>query len=48
MSEQVKELELMDLGDVMVETKQCAPAAFLPDSWFQWGTHENQPWPPQC
>lgn len=43
------DLELCDLGDAMKETKQCAPAAFLPDSWFQWGIRENRPeWPPQC
>lgn len=43
------DLELVDLGDAKVETKQCAPGGVFSDSWFQWGTHE---WtgggPPQC
>lgn len=37
-------LELVDFGDVMIETKQCAPDPRLwPDSWFQWGAVEYPP-----
>lgn len=43
------DLELVDLGDAMEETKQCTPVPIWPDSWFGWGSHE---WtgggPPQC
>lgn len=42
-----KVIELVDLGDAMEETKQCAPMFFVPDSWFQWGSHETTQ-PPQC
>jgi hypothetical protein len=42
------ELELVDLGDATVETKQCAPAFFVPDSTFQWGTHSGWGYPGQC
>jgi hypothetical protein len=31
------DIELMDLGDAMVETKQIAPAFLVPDSTFGWG-----------
>lgn len=41
-------IELVDLGDAMVETKQCSPMFFLPDSWFGWGSYEGQVPPPQC
>ena len=41
-------IELIDLGDAIEETKQCAPLAFLPDSWFQWGTHAWPTPPDQC
>lgn len=41
-------IELVDLGDAREETKQCAPAAFVPDSWFGWGTHSWPPFPGQC
>lgn len=37
------EVELIDLGDAMEETKQCAPAFIFPDSWFGWGTVAWQP-----
>lgn len=36
----VKELEgldFMDLGDAAEETKQTAPAQFVPDSTYVWG-----------
>lgn len=40
----MEELELCDLGDATVETKQCSPdPPILPDSWFQWGAVEWQP-----
>lgn len=41
-------IDVLDLGDAMVETKQCAPAAFVPDSWFGWGTHSWPGYPGQC
>jgi hypothetical protein len=43
-----KDLEIVDLGNAAVETKQCAPAAFVPDSTFQWGTHSWPGYPGQC
>lgn len=43
-----EEIELIDLGDAAVETKQCAPMALFPDSWFGYGSHA-WPWPEdQC
>lgn len=41
-------LELIDLGDATVETRQCSPAFFVPDSWFQWGSHSYPHYPGQC
>jgi hypothetical protein len=48
MKDKGEPIELVDLGDAAVETKQCAPAAFVPDSWFGWGTHSWPPYPGQC
>lgn len=49
MNDDTSAIDVTDLGDAMIETKQCSPAFIWPDSWFQWGT---QPWsgggPPQC
>jgi hypothetical protein len=43
------EIELIDLGDVTEETKQCTPYGVFVDSWFQWGSHEyTGGHPPQC
>lgn len=42
-------IELMDLGDVTKETKQCTPVSIIPDSWFQWGSYsEPQGGYPHC
>lgn len=42
-------IELVELGDVMEETKQCTPWGVLYDSWFGLGSHEYQHGlPPQC
>lgn len=46
--EDLSDVRIVDLGDAMRETKQCAPAAFVPDSTFQWGTHSWPPYPGQC
>lgn len=43
------EIELVDLGDAMEETKQCSPDnAIFSDSWFQWGSHPYPWYPGQC
>jgi hypothetical protein len=31
------EINVVDLGDAMTETKQVAPAPIVPDSWFGYG-----------
>lgn len=44
MQEDVNDLELVDFGDAMEETKQCSPTPpIFPDSWFQWGAEEWHP-----
>lgn len=46
---QEEDVALVDLGDAMVETKQCTPFGVFYDSWFQYGSHEYQGGhPPQC
>lgn len=42
------ELELVDLGDATEETKQCAPLALFPDSWYGWGSHAWPTEPEHC
>lgn len=34
---QVAELEVVDLGNAAVETRQVAPAPFVQDNQFGWG-----------
>lgn len=43
------DVELVDLGNAKVETKQCLPQpAIWPDSWFQWGSQPYPWYPGQC
>lgn len=45
----MNEIDLIDLGDVAEETRQCTPWGVWSDSWFQWGSHEWQGGgPPHC
>lgn len=47
--EDKKEIELVDLGNALEETKQCTPGGIYWDSWFGYGSVEYHPGPyPQC